>query len=411
LIVGGAAAAGAAGLAAWKFWPEQGFWNPCRGVLPLRVLRHELVQSAWQGLDAEQLWDMHAHIAGTGDSPSGIALNPRMNSALHPQEYLQRLFFLNAGCAYGGESQSVDVAYVRRMLLLLGAMRRGFKLMLYAFDRCYGADGKPDPGRSAFYVPDAYARELAREHPRYFEWVASIHPYRPDCAQALEQAHKEGARAVKWLPSSMGMDPASPLCDRFYEAAARLGIPVISHAGEERAVTGADTQAYGNPLRLRRALDAGVRVVVAHCASMGQDIDLDKGPNGPYVDSFSLFARMFELEKYRGRLFGDISAMTQINRAGPALAAVIERTDWHPRLLNGSDYPLPGVMPLFSMEYLVSLGLLEESAKPVLLEIREHNPLLFDFVLKRHLRSNGKSLSKEVFETRGFFQRDGMNRG
>jgi len=68
-------------------------------------------------------------------------------------------------------------------------------------------------------------------------------------------------------------------------------------------------------------------------------------------------------------------------------------------------------MPLFSMEYLVSLGLLEESAKPVLLEIREHNPLLFDFVLKRHLRSNGKSLSKEVFETRGFFQRDGMNRG
>ena len=37
----------------------------------------------------------------------------------------------------------------------------------------------------------------------------------------------------------------------------------------------------GNPLRLRRALDAGVRVVVAHCASMGQDRDLDAGANGP----------------------------------------------------------------------------------------------------------------------------------
>jgi len=334
-----------------------------------------------------------------------------MNSALHPREYLQRMFFLNAGCAYGGENQSVDVAYVRRMLLLLGAMRRGCKLMLFAFDHTYGADGKPDPGQTAFYVPNAYARELAREHPRYFEWVASIHPYRPDCVQALEQAHKEGARAVKWLPPSMGMDPASPLCDRFYEAAARLGIPVISHAGEERAVTGTDTQAYGNPLRLRRALDAGVRVVVAHCASMGRDVDLDKGPNGPTVDSFALFSRMFEIEKYKNHLFGDISAMTQRNRAGPALATVIERTDWHPRLLNGSDYPLPGVMPLFSMEYLVSLGLLSEAAKPVLLEIREYNPLLFDFVLKRHLRSNGKALSRQVFETRGFFQRDGMNRG
>ena len=92
--------------------------------------------------------------------------------------------------------------------------------------------------------------------------------------------------------------------------------------------------------------------------------------------------------------------MTQIDRAGPALARVIEREDWHPRLLNGSDYPLPGVMPIFSVDYLVSLGLVQESAAPVLKEIRAHNPLLFDFVLKRHLRSNGKALAK-AYSRRG----------
>src|SRR4026208_1845496 len=119
----------------------------------------------------------------------------------------------------------------------------------------------------------------------------------------------------------MRIDPASPLCDRFYEAAARLGIPIVSHAGLERAVIGTDIQEYGNPLRLRRALDAGVRVVVAHCASMGEDRDLDKGEQGPDVDSFSLFARIFE--KYEKNCFGDISAMTQRNRAGPSLARVI----------------------------------------------------------------------------------------
>jgi len=344
------------------------------------------------------------HLAGTGDSPSGITLDPRMNSMLSPAHYARRLFFLNAGCAGDAEGGGADVAYVRRLLNLLAAMRMGFKLLLYAFDRSYGEDGKPDPGRTEFYVPDAYARELAHDHPRYFEWVASIHPYRADCAEALAQAKKGGARAVKWLPASMGIDPGSPLCDRFYEAAARLQIPIVSHAGEERAVIGADVQAYGNPLRLRRALDAGVRVIVAHCASMGQDIDLDKGSNGPYVDSFSLFARLFEMEKYKNHLFGDISALTQIKRAGPCLAKVIERTDWHPRLLNGSDYPLPGIMPLFSVEYLVSLGLLQESMKPLLLEIREYNPLLFDFVVKRHLRSNGKALSNNIFETRRFFE-------
>jgi len=79
--------------------------------------------------------------------------------------------------------------------------------------------------------------------------------------------------------------------------------------------------------------------------------------------------------------------MTQLNRAGPSLARVIERSDWHPRLLNGSDYPLPGVMPLYSIDYLVSLGFVPPVAAPVLKAIREHNPLLFDFVLKRHLAS------------------------
>ena len=402
--MGAGALAGVGALAAWRLWPEQGLWNPCRVGLPLAIQRQELVRSAFLGLDLSQVWDAHAHLAGTGDSASGIWINPRMNSALNPAHYARRLFFLNAGCAYDIEGGSIDAAYVRRLLNVLDGMRRGFKLVLFAFDRSYGGDGKADLDRTAFYIPDGYARELAREHPRYFEWACSIHPYRRDCVEALEQAKKDGARAVKWLPASMGIDPGSPLCDRFYEAAARLRIPVISHAGLERAVIGTDVQEYGNPLRLRRALDAGVRVVIAHCASMGQDIDLDKGPNGPMVDSFELFSRMFEEKRYEKNLFGDISAMTQVNRAGPALVKVIEREDWHPRLLNGSDYPLPGIMPIFSVDYLVSLGLVPEAAKPLLRTIREHNPLLFDFVLKRQLRSNGKALPAGVFETRRFFE-------
>jgi mannonate dehydratase len=252
-------------------------------------------------------------------------------------------------------------------------------------------------------VPDAYARDVAKAYPASFEWVASIHPYRPDALDALAWAKKEGARGVKWLPSAMGIDPASPRCDPFYRALEKNGMPLIAHAGLERAVLGREMHDYGNPLRLRRALDAGVRVVVAHCASMGEDRDLDKGENGPYVESFSLFTRIFET--YAQHCYGDISAMTQVNRAGPLLAKVIERSDWHARLLNGSDYPLPGVMPIFSVDYLVSLGLLNEGLAPILKEIRLHNPLLFDFVLKRHLQSNNKMLSASVFETRMFFMR------
>ncbi|HYR36002.1 MAG TPA: amidohydrolase family protein [Burkholderiales bacterium] len=324
-----------------------------------------------------------------------------MESLLNPGLYARRLFFLNAGCAHDAPG-SVDRSYLERMRNLLDGMRPGVKLLLFAFERAHDEQGRPQLEHSAFYVPDAYARDVARAYPQYFEWAASIHPYRPDAVDALHRAKAEGARAVKWLPSAMGIDPASSRCDAFYAALAQHDLPLISHAGLERAVIGAEPQDHGNPLRLRRALDAGVRVVVAHCASMGEDRDLDHG--GALVDSFTLFARMMGERRYEKNLFADISAMTQLNRAGPALARVLEEAAWHPRLLNGSDYPLPGVMPIFSVDYLVSLKLLDAAAAPVVREIRLHNPLLFDFVLKRHLRSNGKRFSRAVFETRRFFQ-------
>jgi mannonate dehydratase len=40
----------------------------------------------------------------------------------------------------------------------------------------------------------------------------------------------------------------------------------------------------------------------------------------------------------------------------------------------------------------------------VLAEIRAHNPLLFDFVLKRSLRADGRGFARGVFETRRFFE-------
>jgi mannonate dehydratase len=205
----------------------------------------------------------------------------------------------------------------------------------------------------------------------------------------------------------MGIDPASPRCKPFYRALAHLDLPLVSHAGEERAVIGAEAHDLGNPLRLRAALDEGVRVVAAHCSSLGEDRDLDRGANGPYVPSFGLFARMMDAADYGRRLYGDISAVTQSNRATEVLATLLERADWHPRLLHGSDYPLPGVMPIFSVRELVARGLLEPAAEEVLKAIRSHNPLLFDFVLKRALRAGTKSFAPAVFETRDFFLRRG----
>ncbi|HAY26651.1 MAG TPA: amidohydrolase, partial [Candidatus Accumulibacter sp.] len=108
--------------------------------------------------------------------------------------------------------------------------------------------------------------------------------------------------------------------------------------------------------------------------------------------------------RYRANLFGDISAITQGNRMS-VVATLLERRDWHERLLNGSDYPLPGVVPLIPLQALVDWKLLDAAAVDVLRRLRDINVLLYDFVLKRGLQKDGQGFAKPVFETAPFFIR------
>lgn len=386
----------------WKYWPEQGFTNPCLSPLPESVIQHPLLQTIWAGLDPAQVWDCHVHLVGGGDPASEAWFSPNMDSTWHPLLKVQKKFYMNASCVDEAPGQ-LDQSYVARLLSLVEGMKPGFKTMLFAFDWFHDENGQPDHGRSIFHIPDHYAAQVAHRHPGAFEWAASIHPYRADCVEALQSAVSEGARAIKWLPPAMGIDPLSPRCDRFYAALAFLDVPIISHAGRELAVQGGNPD-FGNPLRLRRAMDHGVRVVIAHCASDGDDQDIDQGANGPRVRSYELFARLMDEPRYADKLYADISALTQFNRAW-ALKSVIARKDWHPRLLNGSDYPLPGVMPLFSASDMADMGLLDPAAVPLLQAIRSHNPLLFDFALKRLLRLDQTQFPASIFETRRFFER------
>ena len=372
--------------------------NPCLPArLPESLVNHELVQQAFDGLRPDQIWDGHVHLLGTGDSGSGAWINPQLRSLGHPVQYTQLRFYLNASCA---SEDNADESFIARLL----ALRQGFppqsRFMLLAFDYSYDEAGRRRTDLSAFHTPNELAARLHREHPGDFEWIASVHPYREDAVEALEQAGKAGARAVKWLPPAMGMDPGAARCDAFYTALVRLGLPLLVHAGDEKAVHGSGRQEYGNPLLLRRPLEHGVKVVVAHCASLGQGNDLDKGADGPRVSNFSLFARLMNDPRFEGLLFGDISAVTQRNRKSSVLKTLLETETWHGRLVNGSDYPLPGVIPLISPAKLRRQGFLSEAGVQLMIEVRKHNAILFDFLLKRLLRSGGRRFSPAIFESR-----------
>jgi len=207
----------------------------------------------------------------------------------------------------------------------------------------------------------------------------------------------------------MSIDPGSPRCDRFYERMAESGLWLIVHGGREYAVDASHDQLMGNPLRLRRPLDAGVKVVVAHCASLGRFPDLDAPQaNGKSVRSFDLFMRLFTDEKYERNLFADISTLTQVHHDAGPLRDLLRARELHPRLLYGSDFPLPGLRFMISPTKLRLAGLLGATEARLCRELFDYNPLLFDFAVARTVRLEDAGerfgFSPVVFETARIFE-------
>jgi predicted TIM-barrel fold metal-dependent hydrolase len=350
----------------------------------------DLIKRAFDDIDPEQLIDHHVHIAGLGVGGTKAFVNPKMLTWRHPFHRLKlKVYMSSAGVS---DEDNADPQAAARLASLVTSIKDHGKHRLLAFDKNYRKDGSVNLEKTEFYVPNEYVFELAERYPDLFVPNISVNPYRLDAIEELEKWARRGARIVKWLPNAMGIDPSDPKCDLFYQKMKDLDLILLSHGGEEKAVEAEEDQKLGNPLLLRRALDHGVRVIVAHCAGLGSNEDLDSKER-KQIENFDLFLRLTDDKRYEGLLFGEISAMTQFNRSGKPLRTMLAREDLHERLVNGSDYPLPAVNLLIRTRPLVKQGYINNSEAESLKEIYDYNPLLFDFVLKRKLRLPGTSRS------------------
>lgn len=357
----------------------------------------DLIKRAFDDVDPARLVDHHVHIAGLGSNGSKAFVNAKMRTWKHPFHRLKfKVYMSSAGVE---DEHRADTQFFNRLADLAGNISNHGKHRLLAFDKHYRSDGSVNLEKTEFYVPNDYVFKLCEQRPDLFVPNISVNPYRPDALAELEKWARRGARVVKWLPNAMGIDPADPRCDPFYQKMKEFDLILLSHGGEEKAVEAQEDQKLGNPLLLRRPLDHGVKVIVAHCAGLGTNEDLD-AQNHQQIDNFDLFLRLMDEKRYEGLVFGEISAMTQFNRAAK-LRTLLQRQDLHERLVNGSDYPLPAVNILIRKRPLVKYGYLTPAEGNSLQEIYDYNPLLFDFVLKRTLKLPGadRRLPAGIFMT------------
>jgi hypothetical protein len=318
---------------------------------------------------------------------------------------LERLKFLIYASASGIRNvDDADRQYAERLVRLARGIAHHGKYRILALDKHYNPDGSVNARKTMIYVPNHYVVDLARQHPDIFLPVISVHPYRSDALQELDKWAKAGVKYIKWLPNARGMDPSDKNIDPFYRKMKEHNMILLSHAGEEQAVEADEDQPLGNPLRLRRPLDLGIRVIIAHAASLGSCDDLDSG-QGEKANCFDLFLRLMDEPKYLGLVFGEISAMLQFNRMPVPFATLLTRQDLHPRLVNGSDYPLPAINALIHTRSLANDGFITADERQALNEIYDYNPLLFDFVLKRTARH---PQTKQKLATSVFMENPGL---
>lgn len=264
--------------------------------------------------------DLHCHTAGIGAGDSGCFISKAMRDSYKFDIYLR---------AFGTDRAELeskgDALLVQRIATQVSASRHVAKTVVLAMDGVVDANGELDRTLTEVYVPNEFIAAQVAQHTNLL-FGASINPHRHDALARLNWCAAHGAVLVKWIPSVMHIDPSDERWIPFYNRLVELGIPLLSHAGQERSFTDARDELC-DPTRLRLPLRLGVQVIAAHIASTGS--------NQGQRDTDRLKPLMLEFTN----LWSEISSLTQANKPG-YLQEALTTPEFKDRLLYGSDFPL-----------------------------------------------------------------------
>ena len=272
--------------------------------------------------------DIHLHIGGLGNSsPCKMSKKFLLSPA-----YLYMV--LRSGISIKELLEDHDTVLRTTMIgRLNSAPSIDFGVFL-AFDSVYKENGEIDEENSNMVTPNNYVMDIARDNPKVL-FGASVHPNRgvTKGMEELDRCIEGGAVLIKWVPNSQIFDPSDRKYEWFYRKLADENLPLLCHTGLEHAIPVVKTeyQEFGDPRKLRLALDMGVKVIAAHCATSFF----------PWEKSYlGELSEMFDEGERRGwNLYADISAMCTVFRVS-IIDDILKKIP-HNRMVLGSDYPIP----------------------------------------------------------------------
>jgi hypothetical protein len=276
--------------------------------------------------------DFHLHLAGNGCCNSKIILGQKFQKGT----VFKALKFLQ-GITPEQLMTDIDELWLKRICTFLESNEHVSEVVGLCLDMPHTESGEPILENTQLHVPNSWGVHAHTFSRGRILFGASVHPYRKDALEELQKVYAKGAFLIKWLPSMMGIDPASEKCDPFYAALREMKLPLLSHTDREYTfkALGDSWKDKNDVLRLRRPLSQGVTVIAAHAGTPSQMEDLEK------------LATEFP------NLYADSSAIISTTRArsAPALLQRIKNSVLKERILFGTDWPIPPV-PLLIADHL-----------------------------------------------------------
>ncbi len=295
--------------------------------------------------------DIHVHLVGNGDAGSGCRLSRKFSDRMIFKVLMRRIRVWDRASTF-------DEGYVLSLAELLRDSSLE-KAAVMGLDAVYDRSGKPDWQNTHVYVPNDYVFQVASRYPDQMVPCVSVNPDRADAIDELERCAAKGARGLKLLAPSQGIDLADKRHARFFARCAELGVVLIVHTGHEHAIPVLDNR-LGHPAKLELALDQGCTVVACHSAT-----------NLPWEWPKTLPVHLKMLRKYPN-LWGDTAGLAWLVRSGDFRrlrgdGLAVER------LVHGSDFPVPP----HAWPFLPEIGLANLRRVS-----RIRNPLTKDLALK-----------------------------
>jgi predicted TIM-barrel fold metal-dependent hydrolase len=262
---------------------------------------------------------MHVHVVGNGSGGTGCWL--RVQGWHRP---LAALMLRQIGLSGSAMHGDLDRLYAERLAQIVRESSLG-AIVILAHELVYDSQGKVMEGVGSFHVPNRYVLDLAKANPQFLPAV-SIHPARADALEELDRCVAEGAAVLKCLPNCHNIDCSDRRYRPFWERMAAAGLPLLAHTGGEHTVPVVRRE-FSDPRILELPLQCGVKVIAAHCGTKSGLFD---------PEYFHVFA---ELTRRYPNLYGDNSAFNVPIRGRHVRQCLTP--ELAPRLLHGSDYPVP----------------------------------------------------------------------